>query len=298
MRIVMRPDFDGVVCAALLYEVEDITEPVKWVEPSDMQKDMVEIRQGDIIANLPYNEKCSLWFDHHYTNTTSKSFNGAFKIAPSAAGIIFEYYRHKLRQDYSELIKETDKIDSADLSLDEVRHPENYPYILLSMTISGRYEADEAYCNRVVNLLRRFEIDDIINDQGVSERCGTVKSKNKKYKELLKKYTQIKNHVSITDFRSLTETPDGNRFLAYSLFPESAVNVKIRYDDKERMMIALSIGHSIFNKDCNVNVGLLLSRFEGGGHQGAAACRFHVSKADNYIPQIIEILLKNEPNED
>ncbi|MBW1820465.1 MAG: exopolyphosphatase, partial [Deltaproteobacteria bacterium] len=48
----------------------------------------------------------------------------------------------------------------------------------------------------------------------------------------------------------------------------------------------------------NVNVGLLLSRFEGGGHQGAAACRFHVSKADNYIPEIIEILLKNEPNED
>ena len=298
MRIVTRPDFDGVVCAALLYETEDITEPVKWVEPSDMQKGMIEIRQGDIIANLPYNEKCSLWFDHHYTNTINKSYNGAFKIAPSAAGIIFEYYRDKLKQDYSELIEETDKIDSADLSLDEVRHPENYPYILLSMTISGRNEADEAYCNRVVNLLRRFEIDDIINDQGVNERCRTVKSNNKKYKELLKNYTQIKNHVAITDFRSLNETPDGNRFLAYSLFPESVVNVKIRYDDKERQMIALSIGHSIFNKNCNVNVGLLLSRFEGGGHQGAAACRFHVSKADSYIPEIIDILLKNEPNED
>jgi len=298
MRIVTRPDFDGVVCAALLYETEDITEPVKWVEPSDIQKGMVEIRQGDIIANLPYNEKCSLWFDHHYTNTISKSFNGAFKIAPSAAGIIFEYYRDKLKQDYSELIKETDKIDSADLSMDEVLYPENYPYILLSMTISGRSKADETYWNRVVDLIRRFEIGAIINDQGVKERCSTVNSNNKKYKELLKKYTQIKNDVSITDFRSLNETPDGNRFLAYSLFPESVVNVKIRYDDKERQMIALSIGHSIFNKNCNVNVGLLLSRFEGGGHQGAAACRFHVSKADDYIRKIIEVLLKNEPNED
>jgi len=298
MRIVTRPDFDGVVCAALLYEAEDITEPVKWVEPSDMQKGMIEIRQGDIIANLPYNEKCSLWFDHHYTNIISKTFNGAFKIAPSAAGIIFEYYRDKLKQDYSELVKEADKIDSADLSLDEVLHPENYPYILLSMTISGRNEADEAYWNRVVDLIRRFEIGDIINNQAVKERCRTVNSNNKKYKELLKKYTQIKNHVAITDFRSLNKTPDGNRFLAYSLFPESVVNVKIRYDDKERQMIALSIGHSIFNENCNVNVGLLLSRFEGGGHQGAAACRFHVSKADNYIPEIIDILLKNEPNED
>jgi len=298
MRIVTRPDFDGVVCAALLYETEDITEPVKWVEPSDIQKGMIEIRTGDIIANLPYNEKCSLWFDHHYTNTINKSFNGVFKIAPSAAGIVFGYYQNKLKQDYSELIKETDKIDSADLSMDEVLHPENYPYILLSMTISGRNKADEAYWNRVVDLIRRFEIGGIINDQGVKERCRTVNSNNKKYKELLKKYTQIKNHVSITDFRSLNETPDGNRFLAYSLFPESVVNVKIRYDDKERQMVALSIGHSIFNKNCNVNVGLLLSGFEGGGHHGAAACRFHVSKADGYIPEIIDILIKNEPNED
>lgn len=298
MRIVTRPDFDGVVCAALLYEAENINEPVKWVEPGDMQKGMIEIRPGDIIANLPYHEKCALWFDHHYTNTISKSFNGAFKIAPSAAGIIYEYYRDKFKQDYSELTNETDKIDSADLSLDEVRHPENYPYILLSMTISGRIETDEAYWNRVVHLLRRLEIGAIIDDQEVSERFNLVKGNNKKYKALLKKYTRIKNHVSITDFRSLDKIPEGNRFLAYSLFPQSYVNVKIRYDDKERRMIALSIGHSIFNKKCNVNVGLLLSNFEGGGHQGAAACRFHVSKADDYIGKIIEVLLKNEPNED
>jgi hypothetical protein len=35
MRIVTRPDFDGVVCAVLLYDVLDNTEPIKWVEPND-----------------------------------------------------------------------------------------------------------------------------------------------------------------------------------------------------------------------------------------------------------------------
>jgi hypothetical protein len=38
MRIVTRPDFDGVVCAVLLHDVETITEPIKWVEPGDVQK--------------------------------------------------------------------------------------------------------------------------------------------------------------------------------------------------------------------------------------------------------------------
>jgi nanoRNase/pAp phosphatase (c-di-AMP/oligoRNAs hydrolase) len=42
---------------------------------------------------------------------------------------------------------------------------------------------------------------------------------------------------------------------------------------------------------------LLLSRFEGGGHPGAGACRFHVSKAEEYLPHIIETLIKNEPLE-
>jgi nanoRNase/pAp phosphatase (c-di-AMP/oligoRNAs hydrolase) len=47
-----------------------------------------------------------------------------------------------------------------------------------------------------------------------------------------------------------------------------------------------------------VNVGLMLSRFEGGGHRGAGSCQFHVSKAQNYIPKIFEILLKNQDNEE
>ena len=52
MRIVTRPDFDGVVCAALLYEAEDIQGSVKWVEPNEIQKGLVDVREGDIIANL------------------------------------------------------------------------------------------------------------------------------------------------------------------------------------------------------------------------------------------------------
>jgi nanoRNase/pAp phosphatase (c-di-AMP/oligoRNAs hydrolase) len=57
------------------------------------------------------------------------------------------------------------------------------------------------------------------------------------------------------------------------------------------------VGHSIFNPSCNVNVGLMLSEFEGGGHRGAGACKIHVSKAEDYLQRIIGILLKNKPNE-
>lgn len=294
MRIVTRPDFDGVVCAVLLYDAENVKESVKWVEPSDMQKGLVDIKEGDIIANLPYNENCALWFDHHYSNRINKPFNGSFRIAPSAAGIIFEYYKHKLKRDHSKLIRETDKIDAADLSLDEVISPENHPYVLLSMTVSGRRKSDEPYWNKLIDLLRKYEINEVLDDPEVKERCNIVIRNNKNYKTFLTQYTQLKEHVSITDFRVLDRAPDGNRFLVYSMFPESVVNIKIAYDDEDREKVIVKVGHSIFNKNCNVNVGQMLSRFEGGGHRGAGACRFHISKADDYIPKILDILLKNK----
>ena len=60
MRIVTRPDFDGIVCAVLLYEAQSITKPVKWVNANEMQKGLIDIQEGDIVANLPYNDNCSL----------------------------------------------------------------------------------------------------------------------------------------------------------------------------------------------------------------------------------------------
>ena len=298
MRIITRADFDGVVCAALLYEAENITEPVKWVEPNDMQRGLVDVRAGDIIANLPYDDRCTLWFDHHHTNRIDTPFEGAFKIAPSAARVIFDYYRNSFRQDYTELIKQTDKIDAADLSMDEVLYPERYGVVLLSMTVLGRDGHEEGYWNRLVHLLRNSDIDEILENPEVKAHCDAAKEKNRLYKDLLWQNTRVEEHISITDFRGFDKAPSGNRFLVYSMFPQTVVSVTIRYDDKDKKRLAVSVGHSIFNRSCNVNVGRMLTAFGGGGHRAAASCRFDAQKAEDYIPKIIRILLKNEDNEE
>lgn len=297
MRIVTRPDFDGIVCAVLLYEAMDIREPVKWVEPNALQRGLVDIRKGDIIANLPYADRCSFWFDHHYTNRIYRPFNGVFKIAPSAAGIIFNHYKDRFKRDYSELVTATDKIDAAELSLDEVQHPEKHGYVLLSMTVVNAGEPDEAYWNKLVDLLRKYDLQRVLDDPEIKQRCGQVIELNGKYAVYLKKNTRLDKQVSITDFRKLENIPAGNRFLVYSLFPDSVVNLRIRYEKKNKAMTAVNIGHSIFNRRCNVNAGLLLADFGGGGHRGAASTRFESSKEDIYLPQIIDALQKNENNE-
>ena len=53
MRIVTRPDFDGIVCAMLLRIAEGVGLPLVWAEPGDMQRGLVDVHSGDIVANPP-----------------------------------------------------------------------------------------------------------------------------------------------------------------------------------------------------------------------------------------------------
>ena len=296
MRIVARPDFDGIVCAVLIYEAEEIDSPVLWVEPGLVQKGDADIRDGDIMANLPYDNRCSVWFDHHVSNDLNHDFKGAFKVAPSAAGVVYDYYKKqgKLKKNFDELIKETDIIDSAALTESQVLYPEKYPYLLLSMTIKNHDESDPPYWNRLVSLLREKDISFIMNYREVKKRCKGVVEENRAFVDILKKYTQVHGNISVCDFRSMEKIPSGNRFITYCLFPETMASVRIRHDHKDRNTVILSIGHSIFNTSCRVNIGKLLSKYGGGGHAGAGGCSLDAAGADEAIKDIMEILKKNQ----
>jgi hypothetical protein len=177
-------------------------------------------------------------------------------------------------------------------------YPERYPHVLLSMTIMGRDESEEPYWNRLVALLRRNPVENIVTDPEVALRCNETVKRNAVYKDLLIRHTRLRKHVAITDFRPVQPAPDGNRFLVYSQYPESSVSVKIRYTDPECDTISVSVGRSVLNETCHVNVGRMLSRYGGGGHAGAGACSFSAGRGDVYIPEIIETLIKNQETED
>ena len=133
----------------------------------------------------------------------------------------------------------------------------------------------------MVSLLGKYDLGQILQDSEVKQRCQDDVKQNEQYAVHLKANTRLEKHVAITDFRHLEKTPTGNRFLVYALYPESFVHIRIRYEDKKKETVAVSVGHSIFNPQCKVNAGLLLAGFEGGGHCGAASTRFHASKAGN-----------------
>lgn len=315
MRLVTRADFDGLVCGALLTQVEPI-DAYLFVEPKFMQDGLVEIRAGDIIANLPYHPNCTLWFDHHVTNTTPNFAKpivlgkGGFRLAPSAARVVYEYYKELANQQPidsreerttrltdseitafldSERIKyllhETDRIDAGKLEPQDVLDPQGY--VLVSMTTDGRNAGDEPYWLRIIELLRDASLEEVLRDPEVSRRCQQIRDEQEQLRQLLLARTVMKGNVIFVDLRGIQEIPDGNRFLIFTLFPQGNIQVKVADDKQRENTTSISVGYNIFNTTSKVNVGELLSHHGGGGHKVVGSCRVPNDQADAAIREIV-----------
>ena len=312
MRLVTRADFDGLVCGALVTKFENIDDYL-YVEPKFMQDGLVEIRQGDIITNRPYHPNCTLWFDHHITNTTPNFDTpiilgrGGFRLAPSAARVVYEYYlevavgaQHAAPARAAEieqflktprmqhLMHEVDRVDAGKLEQEDVLNPQGY--VLLSMTTDGRNAGDEPYWLKVINLLRDATLDEVMNDADIKRRCQRIQEEQKKLRKLLLERTSYKGNVIYCDLRGVEQIPDGNRFLVFTLFPKGNIQVKVAHDSQRPNTTSISVGYNIFNPTSNVNVGELLTNYGGGGHKVVGSSRVPNDKAEQAIKEILAVV--------
>ncbi|HNZ40416.1 MAG TPA: exopolyphosphatase, partial [Clostridia bacterium] len=73
-RLITRSDFDGLVCAMILKEL-DMLEDIMFVHPKDMQDGMIDVNERDISTNVPYLPGVYLAFDHHISEKGTKAVN-------------------------------------------------------------------------------------------------------------------------------------------------------------------------------------------------------------------------------
>ena len=304
MRLVTRPDFDGIVCGALITALEDI-DSYLFVEPKFMQDGAVDIRAGDIIANLPYHPACTLWFDHHFTNGAAGfdrpvvAGRGAFRMAPSAARVVYEYYSEvpsgspryesalsMMRTDrVTALLRDTDKIDGGTLTREDVLHPDGY--VLVSMTIYGKESAEEPYWRRLIDLIRDRALPEVLDDPEVRARGERILGLQERLRRQLLEHAELRGNVIYLDLRETEDLTDANRFLIYTLFPEGNISMKISRDPQRAHTTAISVGYNIFNTTSTVNVGELLSRHGGGGHRVVGSCRVPDGEAGRAVDEIL-----------
>jgi hypothetical protein len=270
-----RGDLDGLTCAVLISLNEEV-DALKLIHPQDITEGRIDVGPDDILANLPYHPSCGLWFDHHMHTATPaappEDFKGAFGPSPSAARLVYDYYGGEVTMpQFSELVRETDRLDSADLTPDDVINPQGY--IKLGFTIDGRtgLGSFESYFLLLLEMLvKQTPVEEVLAHPEVARRCQAMDDADADFQEALRTHSRMDGNVVVTDFRGLDRAPVGNRFLVYALFPRANVSLRLHWGpNREYPMLVL--GHSIFNRTCKTNVGELAARYGGGGHRGAGS---------------------------
>jgi hypothetical protein len=296
MRVLTRGDLDGLTATVLVSIAEKVTE-VKFAHPKDVQDGKVPCDAEDIVVNLPYVKGCGLWFDHHVSEQAKLeaigSFKGSFKVAPSAARVIYDHYKHPDFERFQDLLVETDKLDAAQLTEKDVMAFSGW--ILLGYTLDPRTGLGpefQKYFRWLVEYVKEVPLEKILQHPEVKKRVDRVLQEQAEFKSLLQANTRRDGTVVVTDFRKVQNAPVGNRFLVYTMHPGCNVEVRI-FRGKEGKTVNVAIGHSIFNRSCKVSAGDLCASYGGGGHFGAGTCQLAFETAETQIAEIVAKLKEN-----
>ena len=299
-RLVTRSDFDGLVCAVLLNEL-DLIDEITFVHPKDMQDGKVAITERDITTNLPYVPGAHLVFDHHESETVRnsgrRSENHIIEAhAPSAARVVYNHYGGKavFARITDEMMTAVDQADSAQYSREDILDPKGWVllnYMMDSRTGLGRFRdfriSNYALMMDLIQYCRDHDIDAILALPDVQERVALYRDHADKAREQLQRCAICIGKLVVLDLRDEETIWATNRFMIYALFPQCNISMHVMWGLHKQNTV-LAAGKSILDRSSTVSVGNLMLEFGGGGHAAAGTCQVANDKADSVLQSLVQ----------
>jgi len=301
-RLVTRSDFDGLVCAVLLKELNLIND-IKFVHPKDMQDGKIEITATDITTNLPYVAGAHLVFDHHVSeslrNSGDKPANYILEPdAPSAARVVYNHFggEKAFPNIGKDMMEAVDKSDSAQFSREEILFPKDWVllnYIMDARTGLGRFKDFKVSNYELMMLLidycKNHSITEILEIPDVKERVDLYFEHQRNSLLQLERCASVKKNVVVLDLRYEVTIYAGNRFMIYALYPECNVSIHMMWG-LQKQNIVFAVGGSIVNRSLALNIGELMLQYGGGGHAKAGTCQVPADQAKTVLTELIQKL--------
>ncbi|MGQ5522775.1 exopolyphosphatase [Chitinimonas sp. PSY-7] len=295
-RLITRSDFDGLVCAVLLNEL-DMIDDILFVHPKDMQDGKVTVTPRDISTNLPFVPGLHMAFDHHFSETLrNKKYDNHIIIptAPSAARVVYEYYGGKkaFPRISDDMMEAVDKADSADFTADEILSPEGWVllnYLMDARTGLGRFRefrvSNYQLMMDLIQYCRTHGIEDILSLPDVRERVELYFEHEPRAKDQIMRCTTTSKNLAILDLRNEETIFAANRFMVYALYPETNISIHVMWG-REKQNTVFAIGKSILDRSSKTNVGELCLQYGGGGHHAAGTCQVDNDRADAVLREL------------
>ena len=298
-RLVTRSDFDGLVCAMLLKEL-DLINDIKFVHPKDVQDGLADIKEGDIVTNLPYSKTASYVFDHHASELVRNGRRGNYYLnpsAPSAARVVWDAFggKERFKNVSEDLMRAVDKADMADFTLDEIINPKGWTllsFIMDARTGLGRFRnfriSNYQLMMNMIDLCCDFDAEAVLNMPDVKERVDLYFEHQDNFIAQLRRQTTVYKNLTYVDLLKEEVIYPGNRFMIYALYPETNVSMHAMWRVNGQKIV-FAMGKSILNRTNIINIGELLLQYGGGGHASAGTCQIDLEYAMRVKEELIEV---------
>jgi nanoRNase/pAp phosphatase (c-di-AMP/oligoRNAs hydrolase) len=304
-RLVTRSDFDGLVCGALLKEL-GILEDILFVHPKDVQDGKVELTENDVTTNLPYSPVVALSFDHHSSERQRVGEDGgnrAFSAeAPSAARVVYDYFggAERLPRVAEEMMDAVDRADAAQLSMEDILDPKGWillSYLMDPRTGLGRFRdfriSNYALMLELIDHCLEMSVDEILAHPDVAERVQLYDEQARAAAEQIRRCSTVHSRLVALDLRDEELIHPANRFLIYALFPQCTVSIHVLWGLKQQNTV-FAVGRSIIDRSSELDIGALMLKHGGGGHEAAGTCQIDNEHAEDVLAELINTIIAAE----
>jgi len=306
-RLITRSDMDGLVCGIILKEL-DLIDEVMFAHPKDMQDGKIEVSTRDISTNLPYVQGVYICFDHHASETErvgGMARNHVIDVnAPSAARVLYNYFGGKSNPQLAhigdDMMTAVDKADSAGFTREDILDPQGWEllsFIMDARTGLGRFR-DFSISNYqlMMNLIdycrEAHSISEILGIPDVKERVELYHAQAMKARQQIERCATIHNNLVVLDLRNEDQIWAANRFIIYALFPHCNISIHALWG-KGQQNTVFATGKSILNRTSRTNVGNLMLKYGGGGHEAAGTCQIDNDNAKKVLQELIAQINKD-----
>jgi hypothetical protein len=239
------------------------------------------------------------WFDHHESAFLSPQDAEHYRAGDKSKKFYDPDYKsctkflaHIAQQKFgfdpapvSELIEWADIVDGAQFPSPSMAVEMAEPALKLTMLIEAN--SDPSFPPRLIPLLVREPLSDVIAKPFVSRLIPPLMERHKKSIDILRQRSECKYktiYFDITDY----DLEGYNKFIPYYLHPDSVYSIGL---SSSSFRVKVAVGSNPWvDKDNMVNLAKICERYGGGGHARVGAISFPPDRADDARTAAAEIV--------
>lgn len=194
------------------------------------------------------------------------------------------------------MMRAVDKADAAQFNMEEVLQPKRWEllnFIMDSRTGLGRFRgfriSNYELMMQLIDYGKDHSIDQLLELPDIKERTDLYFEHEAKFKEQIKRCATVHDNLVVLDFREEEVIYSVNRFVIYALFPQCNISIHVMWGLKKQNTV-FATGKSIFDRNSKTNVGELMLKYNGGGHNAAGTCQVPHEQSSVALNELIDVI--------